>query len=394
MAWHVRRLIIWTTAVLLSLALLAMLGIALLVWGIDPDVFRGRIERAATESLGRRVQLTGALRWRPGLNLQIESLGGRIDNAEGFEPSPLASWRALRMGVALRPLLDQHLVVDRVDIDGLRLSLARSARGVNWDLPASNPRKSEPGMTLAIGSVRLREAAVSFADEARGIAWSVTELALDVNLPAKLDAPTLRFSGLSLQARLNGAPLESSGIALQLKLPRLDFDRARSHIAAPEWQMKWNDADISGAMNATAGEKPAAEGSLSVHAPSLRRLLQSVSVSAPNMRDAAALGPVDLGLRFAVSGNTADLWELDVRLDATRLTGQVKLPTVSPMSLRFDLAADEVDMDRYLTPVDEPGTPLELPLPALAALDAKGVLTIRRATLEGAAARQMRIDVD
>jgi AsmA protein len=380
--------------VLLSLVLLAMLGIAVLIFGLDPDVFRGPIERAATQSLGRQVQLTGALRWRPGLNLQIESLGGQVANAEGFEPSLLASWRALRMGVALRPLLDKHLLIDHIEIDGLRLNLARSERGVNWNLPASSPRKSESGMTLAIGSVRLREGGVNFTDYAHGSAWKATALSLDVDLPVQLDAPTLRFSDLSLQARLNGAPLESTGIALQLKLPRLELNLARSHIAAPEWQLKWNDAEFSGSMDATFGESFAAEGNLRAQAPSLRRLLQSLSVPVPNTRDAAALGPVDLGLRFAVGANTAEVQKLDAHLDATRLTGLVKLPTLSPVSLRFDLAADQLDMDRYLTPVDEPGTPLELPLPALAALDAKGVLTIRRASLAGAAAREMRIDVD
>ena len=37
---------------------------------------------------------------------------------------------------------------------------------------------------------------------------------------------------------------------------------------------------------------------------------------------------------------------------------------------------------------------LQLPLAQLKALDAKGVLTHPRATLAGAAAREMRIDVD
>ena len=72
----------------------------------------------------------------------------------------------------------------------------------------------------------------------------------------------------------------------------------------------------------------------------------------------------------------------------------MRLPTLSPLSVRFDLAADQVEVDRYLTPEDEPGTPLQLPLAQLKALDAKGALTIRRATLAGAAAREMRIDVD
>ena len=97
MARYARRLIVWTAGVLLSLALLATLGIALFLWGIDPTVFRGRIERAATDALGRRVELTGALRWRPGLNFQIESLGGRI--AAFNDAMEKLMWPEKRLGI-------------------------------------------------------------------------------------------------------------------------------------------------------------------------------------------------------------------------------------------------------------------------------------------------------
>ena len=140
---------------LLSLALLAMLGIAVLVWGVNPDIFRGRIERAATQALGRPVVLAGALRWQPGLNFRIESADGRIANAEGFGSSPLASWRALRLGVQLKPLLDRRLVIDHLELDGLQLALARNARGANWTLPSSNAPPDE-GLALALGSVAVR----------------------------------------------------------------------------------------------------------------------------------------------------------------------------------------------------------------------------------------------
>ena len=393
MARHARRLILWTTGVLLSLALLAMLGIAVLVWGVNPDIFRGRIERAATQALGRPVVLAGALRWQPGLNFRIESADGRIANAEGFGSSSLASWRALRLGVQLKPLLGRRLVIDHLELDGLQLSLARNARGANWTLPSPNTPPDE-GLALALGSVALRDSAVSFTDESSGSAWSATALHLDIDLPPQLDAPQLRFSGLSLQARVNGAPLEPSGLALQVSVPRLDVDRAGSRLVAPEWQVKWNDATFSGALDATVGGTPAAEGSLRVQAPSLRRLLQSLSITAPGTSDASVLGALEASARFVVGEHSAALTQLDMQLDSTRVTGGLTLPALSPLSVRFDLAADQVDIDRYLAPADEPGTPLELPLAQLRALDAQGVLKIRHARLAGAAAREMRIDVD
>ena len=398
MARHARRLIVWTTGVLLALALLALLCIALLVWGIDPDVFRGRLERAASDALGRRVELTGPLRWRPGLNFQIESRDGRIHNLQGFGPAPLASWQSLRLGVALRPLLDRHLVVDHIELQGLRLDLARGPRGVNWALPASSAEEAasgtaDTGFSLAVGSIRLREGAVQFRDDPGGL-WSLTQLAVDVSLPARLDAPALLFTNVAVQARLSGPTLEAGGVALQWSAPHVEFEPSAPRIALPQWRLAWNDASATGAINATFGAKPAAEGSLRLEAPSLRRLLQTVSIILPATQDAAVFGPLRLAAQFAANGDSARVTQIDASLDATRVTGEVSVPALVPPALRFTLAADQLDADRYLSPESEPSTPLELPLAALRTLDAKGSLEIRRATLAGAAAREMRIDVD
>ncbi len=394
MARHARRLIVWTTGVLLSLALLAMLGLALLVWGIDPDLFRGRIAQAASEALGRRVELTGPLKWRPGLELQLESLGGRIDNAPGFGDSPLASWKALRLGVALRPLLDRQVVIDGLELQGLDLHLARAATGVNWQFPAMGNAPSDPGYRLSLGRIRLRDAAVEYRDAISGKAWSASKVMLDVKLPPSLDVPSLRFPGIWLAAILRGPPLQGPGATIQLRIPMLDMDRAAGHWHVPAWELQWDEARASGGFDAALGGAPSLHGNLQVEMPSLRRLMQSASIDLPATRDAAVFGP--LKARFGFDGSPAALsiTGLDATLDATRITGSARAAALQPLSLRFELAADAMDLDRYLAPDDAPGTPLRLPLAQLRALDAKGVFTLRRATLAGATARQMRIDVD
>jgi hypothetical protein len=56
--------------------------------------------------------------------------------------------------------------------------------------------------------------------------------------------------------------------------------------------------------------------------------------------------------------------------------------------------ADRIDLDRYREPADVKGDPLELPLAWLKQLDAVGSLGIRQATVAGAAAKEVRIDVE
>jgi AsmA protein len=174
----------------------------------------------------------------------------------------------------------------------------------------------------------------------------------------------------------------------------LEVDRQQRRLQAPEWRMTWDEASLGGAIDATAGDVPAIAGRLRVQAPSLRRLLRSVSIDAPATRDSAALGPVVLGTDFRSEQGSLELTRLELNLDSTRVDGAVRFAAFAPLSVRFDLVADALDFDRYLTPQDQPGTPLTLPLAQLQALDAKGVLVVQRATMAGAAARGMRIDVD
>jgi AsmA protein len=235
---------------------------------------------------------------------------------------------------------------------------------------------------------------VRFTDEPAGRNWSATGLHLDIRLPANLAASALGFGPLLMRARFNGAPLVASGVAIALQANRIDFTNSGSRLSVPEWQLQWNEAKFSGELDATLGDQIKAAGRLGVQAPSLRQLLQSISIPAPATRDAKVLGPVEVITRFEIDEGALVLSELNARLDATRISGSLNVPTLAPLSMRFELSADEIDMDRYRAPENAPSEPFEFPLSALKSLDAKGTLKIRRAVLAGAAARELRIDVD
>ena len=224
---------------------------------------------------GGACELTGALHWRLGLQSAIESLGGTIANAPGFGSSPLASWRSLQLGVALRPLLDRRLLIDHIEVEGLQLNLQRSAQGVNWNLPpAADSGQKAADLTLAIGSVGLADGTVRFSDEVGGHAWSASGLELDVNLPAQLDAPIAEFRRAVAAHPAERRAACADGVALADARCHGSTSKAlAAHIDAPQWQVEWNDAKFSGAIDATLGESVAAEGTLRAEGPSLRRLL-------------------------------------------------------------------------------------------------------------------------
>jgi AsmA protein len=398
MARHARRLILWTIGSLLALALLAALGVVVFVYSVDPNVFRGRIEKAASDALGRPVRLSGDLRWRLGAHIGIESRGGEIGNAAGFD-GPFASWRALRLDVAARPLLNRELEVGRVAIDGLALHLQRNAAGQgNWTLQTAPDAGQSSQMKFRVDALELRDASVQFSDAASGRQWKLAALDFKTDLPADLKAATLEFADVSLRARANGPPLPADGVTLALTVPAVSVTVGEPSISVPEWKLRWDEAQIDGSVQARGGAATQAQGQISVRAASLRRLLNTIAVALPATRDPKAFGNFSLAARWnyrdaaADAGASAALESVDLTLDDTQLQGSVTLPRLSPLSLRFDLTADKVDADRYLD--DTSTEPFELPLAALKALDAKGTLRIREARVAGAAAKELTVDVE
>lgn len=107
-------------------------------------------------------------------------------------------------------------------------------------------------------------------------------------------------------------------------------------------------------------------------------------------RDKAA--PVKLALksRVTASSDALKLANVDLKVDDSRLTGGIDIHNFASPALRFDLALDRIDLDRYLpaTP-EQPAAaggksapaaaekPVELPLATLRSLDVNGKLRIQ-----------------
>jgi hypothetical protein len=123
-------------------------------------------------------------------------------------------------------------------------------------------------------------------------------------------------------------------------------------------------------------------------------LLGSVAFTAPPMADPGTLGKLDMSAAFDFKGSSLAVTQLQAVLDDTRLNGTVSVAQFTPMDMRFDLEGDAVDFDRYLKPPDYQGKPFELPLAQLQALNVQGVLRMKSATVMGAKASELRIDVE
>jgi AsmA protein len=400
MARHARRLILWIGGIALALALLVVLAVVALAWLVDPNAWRARIARSASEALGREVQLDGDLHWNIGWNIAIAEEGGSIANAAGFPATPFARWQRMRFGLNARALLGKRIVIDQLAIDGLQVHLQRNAAGEgNWTFTSkqaeTNPNAAANGgkpIALQVAAVQLRESQLSFSS-AQG-AWKVGDLSLDVKLPPDLGAPSRELRDVALRGRLSGGPLPAAGVAISFESASLQQDATAASLAVPAFKAGWNEAQLTGSINAAYGEPLTAQGKLALRVPSVRTQLEHLKIALPPMADPRTLGRLDVDGSFDIKGPTLAVTDLHVVLDDTTLDGTVSVPQFSPLAMRFDLTGDSIDFDRYLEPAGYKGKPFELPLAQLKALHMQGVLRMKSATVKGAKATELRIDVE
>jgi uncharacterized protein involved in outer membrane biogenesis len=131
---------------------------------------------------------------------------------------------------------------------------------------------------------------------------------------------------------------------------------------------------------ARAGGAPVIDASVDIAPVALRPFLERWGW-AVRPADPSALDRVGAALRFHYDGRRLTVRDLNLHLDDTRFRGTVDIAAFEPLQARFKLAADRVDLDRYLP---WSGGPIHTDQPSdTEPVDIQGTLTIGRLTLFG-----------
>src|SRR5215470_530641 len=136
------RIIAIVGAGVLGLVVVAVIALLLLV---DPNRYRGDIERAAREHTSRVLAIHGPLKLKifPWLALSVRDV--ELGNPPGFGARPFMTGENLSIGVKLLPLLGKRLQVSRVALEGVHLNLVNRGERNNWqDLGGSESSAGSP----------------------------------------------------------------------------------------------------------------------------------------------------------------------------------------------------------------------------------------------------------
>ena len=374
------RVLKWVSIGLGSLLALALVGVLVVVWLVDPNRFKPRIEKAVKDATGRDFTLVGDidLGFFPWLALRTGE--GRFGNAPGFD-GPMVTWRGAQLGAKLFPLVRGELVADRVHLDGVDLRLVRHADGkANWEgIGSQQPAAPSSGeTTFSIDGVEIEDSRVSFVDETVPRRIAVTELHL-VTDEIALGNP---FTDTEIAGTLHMDGFPAVGVPFSLAAERVELPKDFSSIAVKEFAASFGALELEGGVDGTLGDAPRLAGTIESNEFDPRALLASVGIAAPRTTDPKALSVVALKGAWKFDGGAVAFEPFTLRLDDSRFTGAFRRAAGDDPVASLELRGDALDLARYVPPPDPDSEPFTLPTAMLKALKFRGTVALGEATFE------------
>lgn len=246
-----------------------------------------------------------------------------------------------------------------------------SASDVDVDEPADTSQDVE----LSVASVDISNAAVRYDDAQAGESYSLT----DFNLA------TGRIGG--------GDPIDiRSSFNFELQPAGLAGDFSVETVLVPvDDGVTLSDAEISavGIDAVISGLGQGNDFHVQVDAFSLKALMTRLNIEPPVTADPDALGKIIFEGDLRLDDDAIALTGVELVVDDTTFTGGMSVARDEAGMISIDLAADEIDLDRYMTPAGDAAAagsnavPVEIPVELIRALNVRGNLKVASADLSG-----------
>ena len=444
------KLLKWLAIILVALVLVLGIGIGALVYLVDWNDQKERIQGLVKTHTGRDLVIAGDLDPSvfPWAGISIGEIS--LSNADGFGDLPFAKMGSADVKVELLPLLRRTVNIRTVELSGLELDLQRNAEGItNWDdlIATTSTRtttEEEAGdaevttevegntatiAALAVGGIDISNATVRWTDAQAGldaqlsdfdlktgtielakpfsletnfsVASNSLDLAADIDgsgeVMIDLESQTYSLSGFTLNTDAKGPSFPGGALEASLGA-NVVAALGEQSVSVDELTLNALGMALKGQVDVTGLDaEPTVVGNLASDEFSPREMFEMLGIEAPVTADEAALTRASLGLSFTATPASVAMTDIAIALDDTNLTGTASVPSLEGAvpPLRFDLALDAINLDRYLPPKSEgeaeeraeeggdapaaepsdPDAPIVLPTEMLQALDVDGTFT-------------------
>ena len=304
--------------ILIGLIVLAIGGVIVMATLVPKDVYKQRIEEAASGALDREITLNGdvGLSFFPRIAASIEDV--TVANAEGFDGEHMIKAGALRASVKWGPLLSRKVEVHEIAFVDADITLQRLADGsANWELggesaaeetPDASPDTSEGGAGIDAGvdQARLVNASLTYSDAQAGTTYELREFNAEASVKALTLPLTAKGDGI-----FDG---DAFSFDINLASPQALLDGVTTALDA---SLTTDFAKVSYDGEAALGDAPAIQGNFSLSADSIATLAAKAGIDPATLP--VALPP--LGSLRSDGNVSGPLDNLDIRFDTMKVDG-------------------------------------------------------------------------
>ena len=385
-----KTLLKWTFGIALSVAVLACIGIGLLLFVVNPNNFKPHIEQLAQDN-GVTLQIRGDLQWQFLPNIAI-TVG---DTQLSGDDLPEVQFQQADLALDLGKLIGGDIAVNKIVITEplirLKMSDANAAEqaAAIAAAPISATQQSaaettiqstaDHSMALAINSLMVQNGTVELLQNG-AVQQRITNLNISssqLNLEQQPFPISISLStsvpdiANALEASLNGKvaisqatkQLQFDDINLTLSASETSFgshtlaarfnavmDFGKDQLQLPKIALEFDGTPLSASATVMAlTEAPNIDGELTVPAFAVQSLLQSLGLE----QEALPVERVALSTSFSTDFTYHQLSDLLLTLDDFTLSGAVSIKLANQNEIRAKLKGTTLNLDKYLPEGEE-----------------------------------------
>ncbi len=387
----------------ISLALMAVLALALAFYLIDPNRYKPAIQSVFAEQTGINLNIAGDINWafNPVFGLSIEDL--RLTNPQS--PAELASLGQIAIKVEPRALLDGQLQMQEFIAQDLHINWIVDADGNgNWPLQGAQSTEPTPStagasdtpISAIVEQITVRNASLAIQDAQMGINTNFDKLnftSRNTNVENRPFSFELGFEVTDNIAQQNATISIASTATVDL---------ARGDARLDDLQIKLNPLQLSGNLAITdMNNAMAFSGNLNSNTFILSDFLDLYVREA---QPSSALGEYNeqedqfnLALEFNGNAEQINVPAVTLNLDDMRIQLDAEYRAANSFglaNLRYNLSANALDLNRYTTSTIEqdaetaatpavPAQDTELPIELLQSMNVQASHTIESLAASG-----------
>lgn len=327
---------------------------------VDVQKYKSDIESLVEAQTGRRFSMGDDIKLSvfPWVGVSLSDL--KLGNAKGFDGENMISVKGFEVRLKVMPLLSRQVQVDTFIMDSPQIILGRNKAGKgNWENigPAGSGKETSsaepageqsssgglPIASLMVGKFAILNGFLSYVDQTTRMSKKISDLNLELT-DISLDKPVK----IDFRAKLDGRPLSIAGQAGPVGREPGKTDMTIDLVlkALDELALEVKGQVLAGA------QKFDMTFDLAPFSP--RKLFASLDQPFPvDTKDPKVLDKVSL--KATIKGTTQSVTLADgvAGLDDSVLNFTARAQAFEKPDIKFDLALDKIDLDRYLPPSKE-----------------------------------------